>query len=156
VSKVFIGIDPGLSGAIAIIDDDFVSVYDAPSVPVKKGNDYLVADMARLISAASSQRSCYAILEAGIAMPNQSSSSTAKAARGGGLWEGMLAMAGVPYELVRPAAWKKVMGVTADKGEARIMAQKLFPQAAHQFSRVKDDGRAEAVLIAEFGRRKAG
>ena len=156
MSKVFIGIDPGLSGAFAVIDGDFVAVYDAPSVPVKKGSDYLVADMASLISQASSQRSCYAILEAGIAMPNQSSSSTAKAARGGGLWEGMLVMAGVPYELVRPAAWKKVMGVTANKAEARVMAQKLFPQIAQQFSRVKDDGRAEAVLIAEFARRKAG
>ena len=156
MSKVFIGIDPGLSGALAIIDDEFVSVYDAPSVPVKKGNDYLVADMASLIRQASSLRSCYAILEAGIAMPNQSSSSTAKAARGGGLWEGMLVMAGVPYELVRPAAWKKIMGVSADKGEARVMAQKLFPQIAQQFSRVKDDGRAEAALIAEFARRKAG
>jgi crossover junction endodeoxyribonuclease RuvC len=154
--RVFIGIDPGLSGAIAFIDGEFVAVYDAPSVPVKKGNDYLVADMAKLITQAASQRSCFAILEAGIAMPNQSSSSTAKAARGGGLWEGMLAMAGVPYEMVRPSAWKKVMGVTADKGEARVMAQKLFPQVADKFSRVKDDGRAEALLIAEFARRKAG
>ena len=72
------------------------------------------------------------------------------------MWEGMLVMAGVPYELVRPAAWKKIMGVSADKGEARVMAQKLFPQIAQQFSRVKDDGRAEAALIAEFARRKAG
>ena len=157
MSKAYIGIDPGLSGAIAVICGARVQVFDAPSIAVKKGNDYLVAQMAQLVrDAVFGSDSSFAILEAGIAMPKQSSSTTAKQARGGGIWEGLLAMAAVPYELVSPSSWKKAMGVTADKGEARVLAQKLFPQVAELLVRVKDDGRAEALLIAEYAKRRAG
>lgn len=151
----YIGIDPGLSGAVAFIGDDFECVEDAPSVEVKKGNDYLIGSMVELLRAHGADRPALAVLEAGLAMPRQSSSTTAKQARGGGLWEGMLAALDIPYVTVRPNIWKKYMGVTSDKGEARVMAQKLFPQLSDRLARVKDDGRAEALLLAEYARRTA-
>ena len=64
---------------------------------------------------------------------------------------GVLAGLEVPTLEVRPAVWKVLMGVPADKNTSRAMAQKLFPRYAEKFKRVKDDGRAEAALMAQYG-----
>ena len=63
---------------------------------------------------------------------------------------GVLAGTGVAIELVRPAIWKKGAGIGKDKGSARKAAQERFPDAADLFARVKDDGRAEAALLARW------
>jgi crossover junction endodeoxyribonuclease RuvC len=53
--------------------------------------------------------------------------------------------------LVKPQEWKKAWGlIKTDKTASRELAAKLFPHAADQFKRVKDDGRAEAALIAAY------
>lgn len=50
--------------------------------------------------------------------------------------------------------FKKLLAdMRQDKGASRVRAQQLFPNAAAQFAMVKDDGKAEAVLLAEYGRR---
>jgi hypothetical protein len=49
---------------------------------------------------------------------------------------------------VSPAKWKKALGLSADKGASRRRAIELWPERAQWFARVKDDGRAEAALIA--------
>lgn len=160
---VFVGIDPGLTGAVAILwPDADPEVVDTPTTRVGKGNDYLAASMANIL--ASVKLACMgragervaAALEQGIAMPKQSSSSTFKTGRGGGLWEGILAGLGIPYELVTPRRWKLALGmpIGADKSASRLYAQRLFPAVADRLARVKDDGRAEALLIAEWRRRQ--
>jgi crossover junction endodeoxyribonuclease RuvC len=67
--------------------------------------------------------------------------------------EGVAAGMRIPYSLVIPQTWKKALGVPADKNAARARACQLFPNMASKFARVKDDGRAEAALIALFGYR---
>jgi crossover junction endodeoxyribonuclease RuvC len=57
----------------------------------------------------------------------------------------------IKIKLVNPAHWKRVMGVTADKDSSRQRASQLFPRYAQLWSRRKNDGRAEAALIAIFG-----
>jgi crossover junction endodeoxyribonuclease RuvC len=52
---------------------------------------------------------------------------------------------------VTPAKWKKHFGLNRDKGVSRSKATERFPEYANLFSRVKDDGRAEAALIALYG-----
>ena len=68
---------------------------------------------------------------------------------------GMLKMAAacyrIPFHGVTPSVWKRRIGAPADKGECRAMAQRIFPQWAASFARVKDEGRAEACLIAYYG-----
>ena len=59
-------------------------------------------------------------------------------------------------ELVPANRWKKAMGVTADKRSSRDVAARRWPTEAHRFARVRDDGRAEAALLAEYGRRCGG
>lgn len=150
---IYVGIDPGVAGAVAVIDGEQVWLHDTPVVKADKGHDYLTASMVALLR---DEKVCVAALERGIAMPLQASSSTFKAGRGQGLWEGILAGLGIPFELVYPAAWKRAMGVTSNKGEARVLAQRLFPQAAPQLALVKHDGRAEALLLACWLRRRNG
>ncbi len=60
----------------------------------------------------------------------------------------------LPIEFVSPRVWKKRMGLTtADKETSRAMAIRMFPLLAKELARKGDDGRAEALLIAEYGRR---
>jgi crossover junction endodeoxyribonuclease RuvC len=58
----------------------------------------------------------------------------------------------VPVQYVTPAKWKKYFGLSKNKGSSRGLAIQRFPQVSDKFSRVKDDGRAEAALIALYGK----
>ncbi len=152
---IFVGIDPGLSGAVGIITENAgLVVFDTPVVAAKKGHEYIVPAMSGLLVGCG--HNVRAALETAIAMPRQSSATTLKQGRGVGIWEGILAALGIPYELVAPRTWKSSIGlpVGAEKGESRALAARLFPASADYFARVKDDGRAEAALLAEWGRRR--
>ncbi len=88
-------------------------------------------------------------------MPKQGVTSSFNFGYGLGIWEGIIAAYELPLEKVSPQRWKKTM--LADMGKtkdaSRYKAISLFPEVAGQLSRVKDDGRAEALLLAEYGRR---
>ena len=58
----------------------------------------------------------------------------------------------LPIEYVTPRQWKKYFDLTRDKGESRRLAKLCFPNHAHYFKRVKDDGRAEAALIGLYAK----
>jgi len=58
---------------------------------------------------------------------------------------------GISVRRVAPGVWKRSMGVSADKNESRRLAQEMFPGWAMHFAKVKDDGRAEAALLAVYG-----
>jgi hypothetical protein len=69
-----------------------------------------------------------------------------------GIVEGVLAACGVPAVHIAPAAWKRAVGLSlASKDAARSEALRRWPGHAALFARVKDDGRAEAALIAVAG-----
>ncbi|MEA5159981.1 hypothetical protein U5903_04255 [Cereibacter johrii] len=55
--------------------------------------------------------------------------------------------------LVRPKIWKDAMGLTSDKALSLAMAREVFPDASDMLTRVRDDGRAEALLLTEYHRR---
>lgn len=151
-----------MRGAIAALGEGFANVWDMPTTRIDKGNEYLVASVVEIIRSAAGGEA-QATIEGGVIVPNrikgrpdwtgQSARTTAVQWRGIGIIEGILAGLGIPYTVVPPATWKRAMGVTADKSEAIVIAQRLFPACAHLLYRAKDDGRAEALLIAEHGRR---
>lgn len=88
-------------------------------------------------------------------MPKQGVASSFNFGMGYGLWQGIVAGLGWPMELVTPQQWMKVMmtGQLKGKDAGRGRAMELWPEAVEQFKRVKDNGRADAALLAEFGRR---
>lgn len=155
---IFIGIDPGLDGAVAAIAPEQVDVFDTPTTQVtrngKNRRDYLVAQMADLLQKYAMDE-CSAVIEAVHSMPKQGVASSFSFGRGAGLWEGILAALRIPFSKVAPQTWKKAMlaDTGKEKGDARIRASQLFPQVAEQFKRSKDDGRAESLLMAAYGQR---
>ena len=146
IKRTIMGIDPGVTGAVALLRDDRQKVEDMPSNPRDlwelltelRGGPYLEVS---------------AIVEQAQAMPKQGVSSTFKTGYGYGVIIGVLASLGIPYETVTPSVWKRAMGLQGkDKDASRSLARCYWPDAP--LGRVKDHGRAEALLIAEYGRRK--
>lgn len=152
----YIGIDPGLSGAIAAIrPNGGIEIADTPTMQVKKGkgkrNEYLPAQMAEFLNGYSN---CHVFIEKVHSMPGQGVSSMFRMGEGYGLWIGILSALKIPFTKVTPQAWKKeLMAGLKDKDAARGRAQELFPHAMVFLKRKKDCDRADALLIAEYGRR---
>lgn len=144
---VTIGIDPGASGAIALLDGArLVCVHDIPHHDGKV-NPVAVADL--LWPWRDEEVEVW--IEDVHAMPKQGVSSSFKFGRAHGTVEGVLGALRLPVHYVTPAKWKKHLGLTKDKAASRRRATELWPLHAATFARVKDDGRAEAALIALYG-----
>ncbi len=160
-SKTFIGIDPGLTGAVAIIKENDILLIDTPVLTVQsgKGNKRVldVHGMADLLREHEGT-DCMVLLEKVHAMPKQGVTSMFTFGQGYGIWQGLLVYGQLPHDLITPQAWKKAMlaGAPKEKDAARIKAMNLFPQVADQLRRKKDIGRADALLIAECCRRTHG
>ncbi|MFM6207166.1 hypothetical protein, partial [Planktothrix sp.] len=94
------------------------------------------------------------ILESVHAMPGQGVSSMFSFGLGYGVWLGIVAALNVPIEFVTPQAWKKYYSLGPDKEASRVKALQLFPSQASELKLKKHHGRAEALLLAEYLRRK--
>ena len=151
-----IGIDPGANGAVAILDNktgDLVQVFDMPSVEITIGGKnkkrvapYLLAEELRLYNVHGTR----AIVENVSAMPGQGVTSMFAFGHAFGLALGVLAGMGITADLVTPAKWKRDLKVNPGKDGSRLLAMTLWPDKAGEFKRVKDDGRAEAALLAHW------
>lgn len=149
---VILGIDPGLGGALAFLSArGRVETFDMPITAAARGNMLDEATLARMIDGRSRDIE-FALLERQQTRPNDGRLQAFKTGCGYGALRMVLAANFVPYALVTPAVWKRFLGVTADKDQCRGMASQLFPEDAAQWARKKDDGRAEAALLAYYGR----
>ena len=93
---------------------------------------------------------CMCLIEQVSAMPGQGVSSMFRFGEGYGMLHMACAANKLPTQFVTPAKWKGYFGLSRDKGVSRGLAMQRFPEYAALFSRVKDDGRAEAALIALY------
>ena len=90
-------------------------------------------------------------------MPGQSAPAAFNFGSNFGFIRGVLTTTGIPYELVRPQKWKKEFSCTSDKNTAIAVAKRLFPGVNLRRTErcTKDhDGFAEALLMAEYARRR--
>ena len=139
-----IGVDPGMSGAIAILDgDNIVEIHD---MPVAGGT---VSEQ-MLVGLEFWDQNIYGtvVIEDVHSMPKQGVSSVFKFGECKGIVKGVFAQAHRPIEYVSPQRWKRDLRLPKDKTAARQRARELWPSDEPRFRRVKDDGRAEAALIA--------
>jgi crossover junction endodeoxyribonuclease RuvC len=149
-------IDPGLSGALAILDADgiLVALHDTPTLTLKVArgtrHTYDVPGMCALL-APYAGAGLHVLVEESQPMPGQGTRSMFTCGYGYGLWLGILAALGLPYTPIRPAVWKKACGLGKDKETARLRAQQLFPAADLRLR--KHHGRSEALLLAWYGQR---
>jgi crossover junction endodeoxyribonuclease RuvC len=157
---IFIGIDPGLSGAIAFLDTEkgVLSISDMPTLEVKRNNkakkEVSPHGLANILTLGACGWKPTAVLERVGAMPGQGVTSVFSFGRSVGLVEGVLAAYNIPVSIVTPQAWQKAAGVRGGKDGSRLRASELFPNYAELFARKKDDGRADAALMAWYAATK--
>jgi len=156
--KLYIGIDPGLTGAIASITTEgiFIRVADTPVIGFagSKRKDYDDGEMAGvLISMTTGWAEDYIVaIESQSARPGQGVSSMLKLGVGYGLWRGIIASLRLRSVIVQPRQWVGDMRAGKEKAQRVLMAKRLFPNAGKQLTKT-NHGRADALLIAEWARR---
>jgi Holliday junction resolvasome RuvABC endonuclease subunit len=146
---VIAGIDVGIKGAIGLLYPVGKSyVYDMPAF-AKEVNGAALAGIFREF------RPDHVYIEA-VNSFNMGRQSSFNFGQGVGVIKGVLSTLGIPFTPVSPSKWKKTFNLGKDKSESRAAATRLFPDLASEFARKKDDGRAEAILIAKWGENQSG
>jgi Holliday junction resolvasome RuvABC endonuclease subunit len=145
--KTIIGIDPGQSGGIAWIADGKPCVEKMPETAKD------LWDLLQSITFANHPQNpnCLAYIEQVSSSPQMGVKSAFTFGHGFGQLEMALTAAGIPFVRVRPQAWQKALRCLTggDKNVSKRRAQELFP--AMKITHAT----ADALLIAEFGRRQA-
>lgn len=150
-----LGVDPGGSGALALLDGtELIQVDDMPVFEVKRGTGFTKElNVQALLMLLDRMKPDTCWFEKVGPRETDSNKSAFSFGRVAGMCEGVIRGRGIPFRDVPPATWKvKMRLVHQAKDDARFMAQSRWPAMAGQFSRKKDDGRAEAALIADYGR----
>jgi crossover junction endodeoxyribonuclease RuvC len=153
---IYLGIDPGKSGAVAVLTDT-QEVYDL--TPSHADNVAVLAAIKAKADAKGEQ--IYATLEKVTAMPKQGVASSFDFGQTFGVIIGALYSLGIPFSFVTPSKWKSEVFDSSPRGKekaeqktaARDLARRLYPGLTDQLKRIKDADRAEAVLLAEYGKR---
>lgn len=148
------GIDVGLSGAIAILDNQGIplELQDMPVIRVVKNEIDAVEVMAIL----KRQNVSHAFIEKAGAMPGQGVVSMFRFGYSAGLIQGICTALNIPFTLIIPQRWKKSMldGMPKDKGSSIVRAKQLYPSL--ELNRKKDHNKADALLIGLYGLRTLG
>lgn len=151
-----VGIDPGITGAIVILDDDgkLIAAMRTPVYGTGR-KEYDVQAMIACLEGALGTK-CRGTIEKVGATPRDGKVGAFNFGRGYGLWQGLMAALGLGYEEVPPQRWQSRMLAGQPRGpkvkeSAVKVAKALWPSLP---IRVKADwGIADAALIAEYGRR---
>lgn len=155
----FLGIDPGLDGGIAFIND--AGEIQLLKTPVIGGGEYDVQEMKNILRNFKPQLTT---IENQISMPGQGLTSTLQTGKGFGIWLGLLAALEAPFQVVSATQWQRKLfhGMRQNldtKAKSEVVAKRLFPSADFRKSeraRVANDGLTDAACIAHFGRMSLG
>ena len=165
--RTVVGIDPGLAGGIAILNNGQATVQPMPVLPNPNGRGNSidarrVTDLLRQIMA-QDPAPPLVVLERQQPMPRQGVTSTFATGLGQGLLLGICCGLGVPVEIVQAQRWQKVMFAGRPRQDSKAASiqrcQELFPSVsllATPRCKRPHDGMADALMIAEYGRRVCG
>jgi hypothetical protein len=156
-----VGVDPGAYGAIALLNGPALDVFDMPVVRVRRGkSDKAEVNVAELFNLFSTFGPCHAFIEQVGGMTGQSASAAFNFGRAAAAPECMAIACGMSVTRVPPVVWKRALRVLGGKDQAVSRASSLFPRHVSAWAAVRGngaanqrEGRAEAALIAEYGRR---
>lgn len=137
----WIGIDPGASGAVAVLTEHSVDTCRLNDTP---------HDVAEFLRQWSRNGPCFALLERVSAMPGQGVSSTFKFGTSYGFVQGLLTALQIPFDRVTPAKWQTEMGCRSrgDKNVTKRRAQELYPHLKITHAT------ADAILLATLCRQR--
>ena len=150
-----IGVDPGLSGAVAVLDD--LKIFDIFDMPImsegkKNKNQLNSAQLVNIIKKHINQNNeVFVVVEQVNAMPGQGVTSMFNFGQTFGAIKGICASLNLPIFYVRPAKWKKHFElINASKDASRTKVIEMYPSISDRLSRKKDVNKADAILIARY------
>ena len=150
-----IGIDPGLSGAIAILENNKVlGIFDMPVMSEGKKNKRQLnsAQLVNIIQEnISTNEDIAVVVEQVNAMPGQGVTSMFNFGQTFGAIKGICAALKLPIFFVRPSKWKKHFDlINSSKDSSRTKVIEMYPLIAQQLSKKKDVNKSDAILIARY------
>ena len=145
-----IGIDPGASGAIVLLENgEPIEWAEMPTVKIGSSTRVNAAALADFIASCCSE---HVYVESVHSMPKQGVASSFNFGHSTGTVMGVLGAMGLPHTLVTPQAWKKSAGlIGTDKDAARARAIQLWPRWTELNKKAKGQALADAALIARYG-----
>lgn len=156
---VVVGIDPGATGGIGVVDAKTGRFIEGKLLPyVEISRKMSLPDVRELTGFLVTLDITYdveaVIVEQVSAMPGQGVSSMFKFGAGYGALLAVVLLQGLPLHLVTPSKWKREMNLAANKALSLGTARRLWPDAP--LTRKKDEGLAEALLLADWWRTHRG
>lgn len=163
---LFVGIDPGLDGALVVLDAGGMIVQQEvlPVIPAGRGRrTYDVPGLVSMLKTLAETGDLCVTLEQALIFRGQGLASTAAGIGGQRLIEGILAALQIRFQVVHPKTWQRgiLTGCAAkdSKAAAQIVAGRLWPHNSwlkSEACRTPHVGLIDAALLAEYGRRTFG
>lgn len=148
---MILGIDPGCSGALVILDD-VGNFIDAMRTPTIKDGKQSKVNGAAIVRFLRQHQITHAYIEKVHSMPQQGVSSTFTFGHSAGVVEGIIQGLNIPYTMITPQAWKKSNNlVGTDKDASRSRAIQLYPSLKMLDKKGEGQAVADALLIARHG-----
>lgn len=157
--KYYCGLDVGEKGSLAIIHGDTIETFSF--------QDYDIIDICYELSIINERASIYAVVEDVHSVQGSSAKSNFTFGYNKGWIVGMLTAMHIPYSMIPPKEWQSGVWERCDKvmdgkkvktKETSIKcAKRIFPNVDLRRTpqcRVADDGICDALLMAEYARRK--
>jgi hypothetical protein len=149
--EYIVGIDPGFSGAITIMDikGEIALCMDMPTLKVGKKMELNEVAIKELFESYKPIKHVY--IEKAQAMPKQGISSTGRYLTSYGILRGICVGLGIPYTLIHPRTWKKSMmkDMPKEKQASIMRVNQLYPNIS--LPRKKDHHKADSTLLSLFG-----
>ena len=152
---IIIGVDPGINGAISIIENKkILEVYDTPTMIDGKKNKRQI-NSAQVSSIFKERlnlnKDVIVVVEQVNAMPGQGVTSMFNFGQSFGVIKGICAALSLPIHFVRPTKWKKHFNlIKTNKDASRTKVIESYPEISSKLHRKKDSNRADAILIALY------
>ena len=152
---IIIGIDPGINGAISIIENKkILEVYDTPTMIDGKKNKRQInsAQVTNIFKERlNNDKDVIVVVEQVNAMPGQGVTSMFNFGQSFGVIKGICAALSLPIHFVRPTKWKKHFNlIKTNKDASRTKVIEVYPEISSKLHRKKDSNRADAILITLY------
>ena len=169
MTSIIVGVDPGFSGALGFYDlqrRQLLDLMDMPCIDPKgfthwrstgKADriQFNIPKLAKVFQDLKPKIRLVVVEKVG-PHPGMGVAGCFRFGHGAGLIEGVLHALQLQLQLVHPAVWKGALNLSGDKNLSRKLATQHFPEFKDYFTHKRDDGRAEACLLAEYGMRFLG
>ena len=152
---IIFGIDPGVSGAISILENKkVIEIFDMPTMIDGKKNKRQIngSEVTNIIKKRFNDgKEIIVVVEHVNAMPGQGVTSMFNFGQSFGVIKGICSALNLPIYFVRPTKWKKHFNlIKTNKDASRTKVIQTYPEISSQLSKKKDSNKADAILIARY------